>query len=56
MLDLIFTTGTLISALILFYGAYLTIDHVLFGEQRTPKTAPEKTYERPEIGGYLGSW
>ena len=56
MLEMLFTIGILISALILIYGAYLTIDHVLFGEHRTHKTAAEKIHELPEIAAWLGNW
>jgi hypothetical protein len=52
MLDIVFTIGTIISASMFAYGAYLTMRYALFPERsETTSTADEL----PEIG-YYSSW
>ena len=49
-MDIVFTIGTMISAAMFVYGAYLAIRYALFHERiETTSTADEL----PEIGYYL---
>jgi hypothetical protein len=52
MLDMLFTIGTVISAAMLGYGAYLSIHYALLHEHAATTATAE---ELPEIGYYL-SW
>ncbi len=58
MVDMILTIGTAIAALVMIYGAYLAIDHALFGERRARRPAAGRTPvagELPETYRYIGT-